>query len=76
MSVLFEEIEKQSKELVPREKAALARKLIADLDREANDEVEQLWIEEAEQRLDGYLRGEIEARPVDEVMSRVRNLLR
>lgn len=63
-------------QLVPKEKAALARILLEDLDSSTDGEVKRLWIEEAERRLDAYLRGEIEARPGNEVMSRARDLMR
>jgi len=35
-------------------------------------EIERLWIEEAERRLDAYRRGDIEAVSGDEVMKRAR----
>ncbi|MEP7213206.1 MAG: addiction module protein [Acidobacteriota bacterium] len=76
MSLLLEEIEKQSKLLVPQEKAELAKKLIAALDGEAEPDVEELWIAEAQNRLDAYRRGELEARPRDEVIARIRDRLR
>ena len=76
MSTHFEEIAKQAKSLTPREKAALARALIQELDSIAEPEVEQLWIEEAQRRYAAYLRGEIEALPGDEVMQRARERLK
>ena len=62
--------------LTPQEKAALARILIDELDPANDAEVEQLWIAEAKRRYEAYLRGEIQAIPGDEVMSRVRNRLK
>jgi putative addiction module component (TIGR02574 family) len=72
MNTHFEEITKQAKSLTAKEKAALARTLIQELDSIADPEVEQLWIEEAQRRYAAYLRGEIEALPGDEVMQRAR----
>jgi putative addiction module component (TIGR02574 family) len=76
MSTHFEKIAKQAKSLTVKEKAALARTLIQELDRIADPEVEQLWIEEAQRRCAAYLEGEIEALPGDEVMQRARERLR
>jgi len=73
MSALFDEIEKQSRLLTAAERATLARILIEGLDPNVDFDVEQLWISEAQDRYQGYLRDEIEALPGDEVMTRVRN---
>jgi hypothetical protein len=76
MSVRFDDIERQVRLLPAKEKAALARLLIEDLDQSCDGNVEQLWIEEAQRRYDAYRRGELEARPGDEVMNRARARLR
>ena len=76
MSTHFEEIEKQAKALTAKEKAALARALIQELDNTADPAADRLWIEEAQRRYAAYLRGEIEALPGDEVMQRAREQLR
>lgn len=76
MSVIFEEVKEQSRKLLPREKAALARILIEDLDATSDPDVEELWIAEAQRRYEGFQRGEIEASPADEVLSRVRDRLK
>ena len=72
MSTQFEEIQKQITSLHPDEKAALAHKLIEELDKESDGDVEQLWLDEAQRRYQAYLDGEIEAHPGDEVMRRAR----
>jgi len=59
-----------------KEKAALARLLIGELDISVDADAEQLWIDEAQRRYDAYQKGEIEARPGDEVMARARNRLK
>jgi putative addiction module component (TIGR02574 family) len=74
MSTHFHEIEKQARALPPKEKAALARQLIEELDMSAD--AEQLWIDEAQRRYEAYLKGELEALPGDEVMTRARNRLK
>jgi len=76
MSALFDEIEKQSRLLTAAERATLARILIEGLDSGLDAEVEQLWVSEAQRRYQAYLRGEIEALPGDEVMTRARNRLK
>ena len=76
MSVLFDELEKQARTLTPREKASLARILIEELDASHDAGVEQLWIDEAQQRYDAFRKGELEALPGDVVMARARSRLK
>jgi len=59
-----------------KEKAALARVLIEDLDMSVDKDVERLWIEEAQRRYQAYLKGELEALPGEDVMKRARERLR
>jgi putative addiction module component (TIGR02574 family) len=72
MSTLFEELQRQARTLKPKEKAALARILIDELDTSVDADVEQLWIDEAQRRYEAYLRGELQALPGDDVMKRAR----
>jgi putative addiction module component len=76
MSALLEELKKQSRLLTTQEKATLARILIEELDASSAPNVEQLWIAESQRRYEAYVRGEIEAYPGDEVMTRARNRLK
>ena len=76
MSMAFEELEKHARALTVEEKAALARILIEELDTAIDPNAEQLWLEEAQRRYEAFLRGELEARPGDEVMQRARDRLR
>ena len=76
MSTPFHDLEMQARALPSKDKAALARLLIEELDTSVDGDVEQLWIEEAQRRYDAYQRGEVEALPGDEVMSRARNRLK
>lgn len=73
MNMAFEELEKYARALSLEEKAALARILIEELDTSVDPDVERLWLEEAQRRYDAFVKGEIEARPGDEVMQRARN---
>ncbi len=76
MAANLEELEKQARALPLREKAALARTLLEDLDSAADADAERLWLEEAQQRYDAYTAGQMPALPGDEVMDRARNRLR
>jgi hypothetical protein len=76
MSMAFDELEKQARSLSTEEKAMLARILIEELDDTIDPNAEQRWLEEAQRRYDAYLRGDLEARPGDEVMQRARDRLR
>lgn len=76
MRTLLDDLKKQARCLTQREKATLARILIEELDPALDAEVEQLWVAEAQRRYEGFLKGELEALPGDEVMARVRSRLR
>jgi putative addiction module component len=76
MSTHFEEIEKQARSLTSKEKAALARVLIEDLDTSVDNDVERIWIEEAQRRYTAYKKGALEALPGEEVMKRARERLK
>lgn len=76
MSTHFDDIERQARLLPLKQKAALARLLIEELDASADTDVGQVWIDEAQRRYDAYLKGEIEALPGDEVMKRARNRIK
>ena len=76
MSALLDQLAKQSRLLTVEEKATLARILVDQLDPSAGGEVEEMWIAEAQRRYQAYLKGEIEAHPGDEVMTRARNRLK
>ena len=75
MSTLFDEVQKQAQMLTPQEKAALAHRLIEELDETTDADVEQLWIAESQRRYEAYVRGEVTSLPGDEVMARARNRL-
>ena len=71
-SELVEELDKLS----PRQKAELARTLIDSLDEDLDEDVEQLWLDEATRRYEAYRCGEMTSRPAAEVFARVRARLR
>ena len=72
----FDDLEKQARALPRKEKAALARVLIDELDPASEPGVEELWMEEAHRRYDAYRRGEMHSIPGDEAMARARSRLR
>jgi hypothetical protein len=72
----LDDLEKQARALPPNEKAALARVLIEELDPVSDAGVEELWLEEAHRRYDGYRRGEMHCVPGGEAMARARSRLR
>jgi hypothetical protein len=76
MSAHFDDIERQARSLPLKEKAALARVLIAALDTTVDADADQFWIVEAQRRYDAYLKGELEALPGDEVMARARDRIK
>jgi hypothetical protein len=76
MSARFEDIEREARSLPLKEKAALARLLIEELDTMADADAEKLWINEAHRRYEAYLKGELEALPGDDVMIRARNRIK
>ena len=71
-SELREELDKLS----PKQKAELARTLIDSLDEDLDENVEQLWLDEATRRYGAYLRGETSSRSAVDVFTRVRARLR
>ncbi len=70
----FETVEKEAMKLPAREKAILARHLLAAIDEPdgSPEEIEAIWAAEARDRIEAYHRGEIQAFPADEVMARVK----
>jgi len=64
-----EEILKEAISLSPSEQAKLVDHLISFLDK-PDPEMDKLWAEEAESRLDAYNRGDLKAVSLDEVLSK------
>lgn len=76
MNITLETIAEAAKQLSVKDRAALAQTLLKGLDDGVDEDVEALWLEESKRRYDAYLRGEMEARPGQEVMERLRDLVR
>ena len=76
MTTNFKELEKEVRALGSREKAALARTLIEDLDENLDQGAERLWIEEAQRRYQAYQMGKLRPFPGEEAMQRARHCIK
>ena len=63
---------KEALTLPETERAELADRLLESLEGPINREIEAAWASEAEDRVEAYRRGEISARPGDEVLAEIR----
>lgn len=64
-----EEILKEAASLQPSEQAKLIDQLISCLDK-SDPDLDKLWTEEAESRLDAYKNGELKAISIETVLSK------
>jgi putative addiction module component (TIGR02574 family) len=76
MSPDLDECEAQALKLAPRDRAALAERLISSLDALDDAENERLWLEEAERRYQEYRSGNIPARSAEDVLRDARTAIR
>ena len=58
--------------LPPKSRAKLAEKLLESLDDQTQKEIDRLWAEEAEDRIDAYEKGDLKAVPGKEVFRRLK----
>jgi len=56
------------------ERAALVEEILASFDFPARSEVDALWAQEVEDRIDAYERGELSSAPAQEVFDRIDRL--
>ncbi|MCF8108479.1 MAG: addiction module protein [Desulfohalobiaceae bacterium] len=70
MSKTIEEIINVAKELSLEERAELAGTLLLSLDEPTGSEVERLWLQEAERRLQDFREGKVKGIPAEEVFNR------
>ena len=68
----IEELEVEIKKLTLRDRAALAKWIVESLDALSEPEIEALWAEEAEHRLDELEQGLVTEIPAEEVLRRAR----
>ncbi|MHB9029543.1 MAG: addiction module protein [Candidatus Latescibacterota bacterium] len=71
----LKEIEAEIKKLDLKERAALAKWIVESLDELSEAEVEALWAEEAERRLDEMERGQVTEIPAEAVLRRDRDAI-
>lgn len=79
MATSLDRLESELLALSAEDRARLAERLIESLDDAPEDdpvEVERAWVAEAERRYTRYLAGDQSARPAEEVLARVRDLLK
>lgn len=70
MAMTMSKIESEALSLDINSRAALVGKLLLSLDEPSSSEIEKLWLDEAERRLDDYRAGRIKAIAGDEVFKR------
>jgi hypothetical protein len=71
----IKEIEAEIKKLDLKERAMLAKRLVESLDELSTAEIEALWVEEAEARLDELEQGLADEIPAEEALRRARMAL-
>lgn len=68
-------VQEQATQLSHRERAQLALRLIESLDPGHDEDVDELWLDEAERRLREYDRGAKRARDAEEAISAIERQL-
>ena len=76
MDVRFDDIVADAMKLPLRDRVRLAQRLVSSLDEEADENVEELWLAEAERRLDELRSGSAQRVPADEAFAKARAALR
>ncbi len=65
----LQKIQEDAMKLSSKERALLAKCLIESLDQAKEEEIEQLWLDEAERRLAAHAQGSIPTRSASQVFS-------
>jgi putative addiction module component (TIGR02574 family) len=73
--VNLEQLEAEIRKLNLKERAALAKRIVQSLDELSESEIEALWVEEAERRLDELEQGLATEIPAEEVLRRARTAI-
>jgi len=71
MNAKTKALSEQARKLTPEERAELIDDLMSSLD-PVDPEIDRLWAEEARDRLDAYLRGEMQATTFEEILKKYR----
>lgn len=66
----LEQLSKEVMNLSLEERAELAQRLLVSLDDSSPFEIEKLWMQEAERRLQEYRQGKIQGIPAEDVFRR------
>ena len=74
MNATLEHVARQALQLDPAERAELADFLLESLDSTPPDDIQKLWISEANRRLAEIRSGEVEAIPGEDVLAEARRL--
>jgi putative addiction module component (TIGR02574 family) len=74
METQLERLETEALKLTPGERAALAQRLLASLDVDA--EIEEAWAAEVERRIADVESGIVQVIPIDEALAQVRSALK
>jgi putative addiction module component (TIGR02574 family) len=71
MSSQAQQVLQEALKLSPMERADLVERILASFSFPERGAVDALWAAEAEDRIDAYERGELDARPAEEVFARI-----
>lgn len=74
MSATLEQIVHEAMQLSPAQRAELADFLVESLETTPPDEIQKLWVDEANKRLAEIRTGKVKAVPGDEVLAEARRL--
>ena len=75
MPMTVEQIVAESRQLQPEQLAELLDRPTVELHETPDPEIDQLWADEAERRLDEIRSGKVKAIPGDEVMASARKIV-
>ena len=70
------EIEQEVMRLSAKDRVSLMERLIGALDTEVEDDVEELWLHEAEQRYEAYRQGQLKPSPANQVFEEAASKLK
>lgn len=71
----LEELEAEIKKLDLKDRALLAKRIVESLDELSEAEIEALWVEEAERRLDEMENGLVTEIPAEKALRRARTAI-
>ncbi len=72
MSAIMNKVFEEALSLPSDERVSLVEKLLTSLNLPIQEEIDRLWVEEAERRVSQIERGDVELIPGDEVFAKIR----